>query len=685
MSVEQPEEISEPADEVGVWASPGGSKASTEVVAVGQASQGAEASDGVSFDEFTAQLGVVGPDEVQTAGFAMPTPQVAVAALKRRRRGLRIAAAVVVVAGLVAGGVYVMLPGRTGNSVVAAVKCKPSGNLAGCLIKAPLGALQLTDSPAWDKTVAQTGDAYGKYITGDVSTLASDTSAQLTNDQGLKIVHTDWNAVDGNDVDLVVLSFSTQKGAQDWNDMRTGEILSAYRGQAVSIPGDSAAKAYFASRENTASQYQAAYSEVVGRLVLSVAYSSPNQVSAADLQNWAGTELASLRTAPKWPADPAAAASGTEQVACSSGLSSCLMPTPDGGQPWGYAYNNTHWISATNLTPNQLVANLWHGDSSTIQSEVMSDLTQNGVVGDIVHNDWGTNNFDDQGDIYLIQTLTQTGAGTLYNRNFGEPDWTGGLSGIAYTIPGEPQAESWYTNKPDSNGLIEYTFVANYGNVIIDGYLDFNGSFDSHIADEWAKEQLDRVSSTVHSQQMGLYSLNAPKLPAASQGTCSAPDTCLMSLPGQASDATSASDYDATGLVDSGGYSTQYVTSISSDYGNWLGADGFKSGSHRSWTVNGVTADAALLQFGSAAQARAAALIDYGTNAQGQIDCTDAAVPDSLCLAQQPQTSDPLQMETIRVVAWKGSYEVSVSAKASNEADVADAYTWLQQQLNRLP
>ena len=69
----------------------------------------------------------------------------------------------------------------------------------------------------------------------------------------------------------------------------------------------------------------------------------------------------------------------------------------------------------------------------------------------------------------------------------------------------------------------------------------------------------------------------------------------------------------------------------------------------------------------------------------GAAGCTDSALPHSVCLAAPVSATDPLQKENIRVLAWKGDYEVSVSVTRSNAADTADAYTWAQQQLDLLP
>jgi hypothetical protein len=59
-------------------------------------------------------------------------------------------------------------------------------------------------------------------------------------------------------------------------------------------------------------------------------------------------------------------------------------------------------------------------------------------------------------------------------------------------------------------------------------------------------------------------------------------------------------------------------------------------------------------------------------------------VPDSLCLAAPVGASDLLQKETVRVLVWKGDYEVSVSVSISNSADLVQAYTWAQQQVGML-
>jgi hypothetical protein len=118
----------------------------------------------------------------------------------------------------------------------------------------------------------------------------------------------------------------------------------------------------------------------------------------------------------------------------------------------------------------------------------------------------------------------------------------------------------------------------------------------------------------------------------------------------------------------------------------WLTSDGFVSAEHRSWTAsNGTTADAVLLRYGTPAQAEASTLLDYGVNAPDNRVCTDAAVADPWCLAAPVGTTDLLQKETVRVLAWRGVYEVSVSVSISDSADLTQAYTWTQQQLDMLP
>jgi multisubunit Na+/H+ antiporter MnhB subunit len=600
----------------------------------------------------------------------------------KRRRRLMIGGAAVVVLALVGVGVYALLP-NSGNSVVAAVSCKPA-NLSSCLIQAPEGASRESGSGSgdqWPQQTESTADLYAGHITGDSPGISGETQGLLGQDGLRQIVHNDWTAVDGNSVDIVLLDFKTQKGAQNWNATRSGEILSAYPGASIAIPGDTV-EAHAGIRADSKGDFDAAYSTVVGRIVLNVAYSSPSQISVPDLKNWAGTELASLRTAPAPAADPAPSAAATEQVACGSGLQSCLMAEPGDGQAWT-SPSDSRWVSGSTLTPAQFVHLWWESASGGDQQQVLSTFTADGV-SNIAHEAWTVNSGYEQADIYLLQTVTAAGAAQLAGSYFNEPDWGPGLSGVSYTVPNASGTQAWHTNKTDSNGFIDFAYTTTVGNVIVFGWEYFYGSFDSGTANSWAEPQVDRVQASAQTVPMGLFSLAAPTLPAATPGKCAASGDCLIPLPAGATDTTSSS-YQSGQNLTAAMYADRYATASSDDFNTWLTADGFVSGEHRSWTAsNGATADAVLLKYGSPAEAHAAALVDYGANAPANRACTDSAVPDSLCLAAPVGASDLLQKETVRVLVWKGDYEVSVSVSISNSADLVQAYTWAQQQVGML-
>jgi hypothetical protein len=605
---------------------------------------------------------------------------------RKRKRILWTVAAIVVVGGLIGGGVYALLPGRTGNSIVAAVKCQPT-HLASCLIKAPVGAVPLTTESStgdkWPQQTAVTANEFAAHIITDSPGVGADAATELATDNVQNLVHNDWNAVDGSNIDLAVLSFDTQRDAQAWNSARTGEILGGYLGQTVGIPGDSTGAAHVAVKADEQGNIHAAYSVVVGDLVLNVAYSSPSPFNAQDLANWTATELASLRTAPAAPADPAPTPVGNQQVACQGQLTSCLTPLPDGGEPWA-THNDPRWVGASTLSSAQMVHLFWDDSSTSVQNEVMANFTGDGVTG-IGHEDWLVGDGDEQADLYLIQTITATGADSLTQDNFGDPDWQGGLSGVSYRVPGLSNVQAWYSNKTDANGFIEYSFTATIGNVIISGWFYFYGDFESSFANSWTKDQVESVTATEKTEPLGLFPLTAPALAAPSQGTCAASGDCLLPLPAGASD-TTATSYEGTESLPAAQYAITYETSSSGEMTSWLASDGFQSGEHRSWTAsNGATADAVLLKYAKPAQAKAAVLLEYGINAAGDRDCADPAVPDSYCLAEPVSANDPLLKQTVWVLAWKGDYEVSVLVTLSNSADLSQAYTWAQQQLDMLP
>ena len=600
-----------------------------------------------------------------------------------RKRILLISTAAAAVIALVAVGVWALVSGRSGDSAVAAVRCQPT-DLPSCLIKAPAGAVRLADTHAdkWPQQTTVGADLYGSNITKDAQGVGADTASQLNGDGLKSIVHAEWNAVDGDNIDLVVLAFKTEKGAQAWNAARAAEITVAYQGQTVAIPGDTAHKASVAAKADSRGNVEAAYTAVVGDLVLDVAYSSPGKFTAADLQSWAGAELATLRTAPAPAAAPADTAPATEQVACAP-LSSCLEPMPSGAVHWT-SPPSQRWVSKSTLTTSQYVQLFW-GNQPSVLAQVQANFDADGVTG-IGHQDWAVDSAGKQADIYVVQTLTGSGASRLNSTNFGEPDWSDtGLTAENYTIPGEAAAQAWRTNKADANGFVEFYFIEQTGNVIVEGWLDFRGSFDAATAEKWAKGELDLVHRGVTTHPLGMFPLNVPTLPAPSQGTCPSPTDCLMPAPHGTTDTTSKS-YQAGESVSAGTYAAHYEPNASNDVGAWLAADGLKGAQHRSWTAgNGAKADAVLLEYAGPQQARAAAELEYGFNAGVGRICTDAAVPGSVCVAEPVSAGDYLQNQTIRVLAWKGDYEVSVSVTVSNAADVADAYTWALQQLNLLP
>lgn len=619
------------------------------------------------------------PGPFPTVAFA---PEAAAPAARTfsRKKVLLISGTVVAALALVAAGIVALIPGRTGNSAVSVVQCKSITDLTGCLIKPPAGAERLSGADAWNQHTAGTANLYRANVVTGAGGLDGDTSSLLDTDGLQSVAHSDWNAVDGNNVDIVLLSFATQKGARAWSATRAAEIAAADRGQAVTIPGDTTGKAYAATKADPHGNVNAGYSTVVGNVVLDVAYSSPKTFSAKDLQTWAGTELASLHTAPAAPADRADAGAGTQKVACGSGLSSCLMPMPSGAEHWT-SPNNNDWVGSSTLTPNQYVRLFW--DGADTRSKVLSNFTQDGVTG-IAHQDWAVDGANEQADIYLIQTITAGGAQQLNTSNFGEPQWNSGQHGTSYSIPGEDQAQAWSATK-NPDGFTPLYFEENIGNVIVQGWLFFYGSLDSGTANRWAKTQLDRISATVTNQPMGLFSLAAPSLPAPKQASCPSSGDCLMPPPAGASDTTKSS-YAVDPALNAAAYADQYEIVLSSDMTTWLGSDGLATAEHRSWTAaNGAAADAVLLKFDSPAHAHAAAQLEYGVNGVADRVCTDAAVPDSLCLAEPVNVDDPLQKEIVRVLAWKGDYEVAVTVTISNAADVADAYTWARQQLDLLP
>lgn len=144
-----------------------------------------------------------------------------------RQRVLWIATAAVAVLAVVAVGVVVLIPGRSGNSAVTMAHCQPA-SLETCLIAAPAGAVRLSSTGAWAPVAAPSAALYASNVVdGDAPSLNGDVALQLNLDGLHNVVHTDWNAADGDVIDLVVLQFDTQKGARAWGRCRRRLCLGA--------------------------------------------------------------------------------------------------------------------------------------------------------------------------------------------------------------------------------------------------------------------------------------------------------------------------------------------------------------------------------------------------------------------------------------------------------------------------
>lgn len=681
------------------WASPDGAAQAAPTVAVpvpqpqgpvagqpgyGYPQQQAPVADQPGYG-YPQQQGPVAGQPGYGYGFPQPyqhTPspeeiQAALAARQKRKRRLWTLTAVVAVVAVVGAGVVVYENERHGNSVVSAVTCTPS-KLSSCLIKQPAGAETLSDAPKWDQSAVPTADTFGTNMTGDAKGMADQSSILVDADGADAFAHTDWNAVDGDDVDMVLVKFDTIGGAHSWNVTRNGEILAAYTGQSVAVPGDSAEKAHASAKADAKGNYHAAYSAVVGNMVLNLSYSSPGKFDPADLQNWAGTELTSLWSAPAPAKDPADTGDGMQQVACPN-LKACLPTRPSGTVPWDNP-TNSDWLGATTLSVKQLANVFW---DKKYASGVASDLNGSDVT-DIVHVDWvdGSNR---QADVYLIQTLTDSAATTVYNEFDGAPNFGSGIKSITFST-GVTGVDAWYASKADSYGLVDSNFVGQVGNVVLYGIVNFDGHYDKSTADKWISTAVKRVQGTESSQPLGLPSLATPTVQIPTQGSCAASGDCLMALPSGSKDTTSSSTVAKTESVSAMQYSSGYESDFTMEYNTWLSSDGFQSAEHRSWTSpGGAKADGALVKFGAPAQAQAAAMLEYGLGTENDRVCTVSSVSNALCMATPVYATDNFQMETVTVLAWKGDYEVRVSVTVSNEAQVAEAYAWAEQQLAMLP
>lgn len=591
-------------------------------------------------------------------GWAQSPPQLQPKPKRRVPLWLMIAPAIAVV--LVAGGLVTLHIADEVNPAVNKVTCDPQ-NLVSCLVSPPAKAG--SDTSSWAKSTTVDSTAYATQYSNPAELQQHEISSLVTADGLKSLVHRSW-FLGPNQVDIVLLSFDTVQGAQAWATDRSSEFLSTDTGPRVAVPGDPTAKAYTTATPDGAGNIDARYVTTFGTIDLEVHYASQGTLQTQDFNLWAGTEYASLHTAPAPPPAPAPAPTTFQAATCPGALTSCLMPLPAGYEP-------IPGVPATYTDSS--FAGTGTGSSAVVQRMESDHVTA------IDAESWGLNTGASGSQLILMQTRTDSQAQDLLT-NLG----TTSEYPTSFEIPGYAQAIGTYATTTDSDGFYEGVVSAQVGNVLMNLLVDFTGSFNTSATQTWAVQELNLLTQKTQSHWgFPVPKVSAPTLPAFAPGSCSgAPLTdCVMPVPSGATSTTSSSSAAVSGTISD--VVNAFYSSRQNYEQTWLTGDGAKDAASADWTAgDGATATDYVVQFGSDRQAQAAAMQLAGDSTTGSQSCSVASLPDVTCLVLPADNSTG--DVPILITGWSGKYEIEMQVTQTDSADTADALGWAQTQMELL-
>lgn len=291
-------------------------------------------------------------------------------------------------------------------------------DLTSCLVATPAGSSDFTTGWGADQT-----PTVAEYVQQDF--LAGTGAQNATNNLNLAgvqtLAHAAWYAdADGNQMDIVLLRFGDQRGAQSWALNREGIYEADDNGTVIAVPGDTSAKGYTDPVRNSSGFIDTHYAQAVGDIAVVIRYATKGSVvNPAEFEAWSSDQLARLHTgAPASPESSAVSSmpnlpSFTSSSACAgsggslsvSTLDSCLMQMPSGASPdTASTYDTTE-----NPSLAQYVAEYWNNETADQQGYEVTLLQQYGVQA-VAHRRWVTNSSQVSGDVILLSFSNQTQA-----------------------------------------------------------------------------------------------------------------------------------------------------------------------------------------------------------------------------------------------------------------------------------
>lgn len=369
-------------------------------------------------------------------------------------------------------------------------------------------------------------------------------------------------------------------------------------------------------------------------------------------------------------------------------LTSCLLATPSGAQTFSSTWDNT-------LTPTvaqYVQQNFTAGNDVQIATQNLND---DGVQA-LAHTVWGATGAVDQIDIMLFRFGDARGAQAWaldregsYMASF--------ASGTSINVPGDSTAKGYSESSLDSSGYINTHYAQAVGDIAVVIRYSSESQIRPGDFQLWTGDQLARLKAGPAATASPSAAPSMPSLPsfapssgcvAATGGSpsVSALENCLMATPSGASPDTSTT-YDTTENPTIAQYVDEYWSDETSDQQsaevNLLEQSGLQNVAHRRWVSDSdqVSGDAVLLGYTTAPQAQGRALAESGVDMGGTEDCDSPGLPDAHCMQHSKDGNGYIW---IQVIAWHGPVEMKMEVNCPDTANLKDALTWAQTELEEL-
>ena len=358
----------------------------------------------------------------------------------------------------------------------ATTACSP---LTSCLVSVPASDSALTDG--WGGNSAP---SVGQYVQEMYSSsYASTATAGLVNQGVTGIAHTLWDDSAGDSVDVVLLRFKTEQGAES----RAREEFGGISGTKFSVSGPGSGKGAYTTTADSEGRYPTNLYGYVGDVAVEV-YAFTGQakdpsaaISAAQRQFAKLAAVTKTSTVPQ-PAlvVPTAAPSTLGGTSSCAEVLSCLVSMPSGAS----ALSNSTYNDSTQVTVAQFVAEKYAQESGATLSYESSLLTSGGVR-QIVHRGWlGANG--DQADVAVLAF------GNAAQAESDAMNYQGAISGSGqlFSVAGYPDAVGSVDTALDDLGNVHAEIVAYTASfeVRMDYYSP--GTFSARDAISWFDAQL---------------------------------------------------------------------------------------------------------------------------------------------------------------------------------------------------